>query len=116
MAASDSSRRLFRVFVTRVPWTKAERSLVLSLVDSIIEEVTEYFAQFGSVKKCALPFDKGTGFHKGLCWIGFSAEEGLKNALQKDSHILEGAKLEVKHQKSRGFAGQHSDRRTADFS
>ncbi|XP_042316372.1 SRA stem-loop-interacting RNA-binding protein, mitochondrial [Sceloporus undulatus] len=80
------------------------------------DDVREYFAQFGTVKKCLLPFDKETGFHKGFCWVGFSTEEGLKNALQKDSHILEGVKLDVKHQRNRVFPGQHSDRRIADIS
>lgn len=39
------------------------------------------------------PQDKETGFHRGFCWIGFSSEEGLNNALQKDPHVLEGAKV-----------------------
>ncbi|KAG6932806.1 SRA stem-loop interacting RNA binding protein, partial [Chelydra serpentina] len=42
-----------------------------------------------------LPFDKETGFHKGFCWVGFSSEEALCNALQKESHSLEGVKLQV---------------------
>ncbi|XP_066483939.1 SRA stem-loop-interacting RNA-binding protein, mitochondrial [Tiliqua scincoides] len=104
MAARLTSRRLFEVFVARLPWTVSAN------------EIREHFAQFGSVKKCLLPFDKETGFHKGFCWVGFSTEEGLKNALQKDSHILEGVKLDVKHQRSRGFPGEHLDRRTTDIS
>ncbi|CAJ1074183.1 SRA stem-loop-interacting RNA-binding protein%2C mitochondrial [Xyrichtys novacula] len=55
----------------------------------------EYFGQFGQVKRCLIPFDKDTGFHKGYCWVGFSTEDGLNNALQKDPHILEGTKLQV---------------------
>nr|XP_020471365.1 SRA stem-loop-interacting RNA-binding protein, mitochondrial-like [Monopterus albus] len=67
----------------------------------------EYFGQFGSVKKCVLPFDKETGFHKGYCWVRFTTEEGLNNALQKDPHILEGAKLQVQR-KRHLFIGQNS--------
>ncbi|KAJ6636883.1 hypothetical protein lerEdw1_013932 [Lerista edwardsae] len=104
MAVRGPSRRLYEMFVARIPWTVASN------------EIREHFAQFGTVKKCLLPFDKETGFHKGFCWVGFSTEEGLKNALQKDSHILEGAKLDVKHQRSRGFPGEYSDRRTTDIS
>ena len=37
--------------------------------------------------------DKETGFHRGFCWVGFSSEEGLNNALQKDLHMIEGAKV-----------------------
>ncbi|XP_034530431.1 SRA stem-loop-interacting RNA-binding protein, mitochondrial [Notolabrus celidotus] len=81
MAAS--TRKVFEVFVSKVPWTVANK------------EMKEYFGQFGLVKKCLLPFDKETGFHRGFCWIGFSSEEGLNNALQKDPHVLEGAKLQV---------------------
>ncbi|XP_062973988.1 SRA stem-loop-interacting RNA-binding protein, mitochondrial [Elgaria multicarinata webbii] len=104
MAALRSSRRAFEVFVARVPWTVAGN------------ELREYFAQFGTVKKCYLPFDKETGFHKSYCWVGFSTEEGLKNTLQKDSHILEGVKLDVKYRKNDLFSSERSDRRIADIS
>uniref|UniRef100_A0A3B4A8F3 RRM domain-containing protein n=1 Tax=Periophthalmus magnuspinnatus TaxID=409849 RepID=A0A3B4A8F3_9GOBI len=79
MAAS--SKKVFEVFVSRVPWTVASK------------EMKEYFNQFGQVKKCLLPFDKETGFHRGFCWVGFSSEEGLNNALQKEPHIIEGTKV-----------------------
>lgn len=42
---------------------------------------------------CVLHQDKETGFHRGFCWVGFTTEEGLNNALQKDPHMLEGAKV-----------------------
>ncbi|MEE6526271.1 hypothetical protein FKM82_026808, partial [Ascaphus truei] len=58
-------------------------------------ELKEYFSQFGTIKKCLLPFDKETGFHRGFCWVAFSSEEGLLNALQKDMHLLEGAKVKA---------------------
>ncbi|XP_077366625.1 SRA stem-loop-interacting RNA-binding protein, mitochondrial [Festucalex cinctus] len=83
MAAS--AKKVFEVFVAKVPWTVASR------------EVREYFGQFGQVKRCTLPFDKKTGFHKGFCWVGFSTEEGLNNTLQKEPHFLEGAQLHVQH-------------------
>lgn len=104
MAGAGASRRMFEAFVARVPWTASAN------------EIREYFGQFGTVRKCMLPFDKETGFHKGFCWVGFSTEEGLKNTLQKETHILEGVKLEVKQQQNRNFLQQHSDRRTADNS
>ncbi|XP_011488442.2 SRA stem-loop-interacting RNA-binding protein, mitochondrial [Oryzias latipes] len=95
MAAS--SKKVFELFVSKVPWTAASK------------EVRDYFGQFGLVKKCLLPFDKETGFHRGFCWIGFTTEEGLNNALQKDPHVLEGAKLQVQRNR-RPFAGQKSSR------
>ncbi|OXB65620.1 UNVERIFIED_CONTAM: hypothetical protein H355_002192 [Colinus virginianus] len=81
MAAARQSRRLFDIFVAEVPWTVSSK------------ELKEYFSQFGAVQRCQLPFDKNTGFHKRYCWIKFSSREEAQNALQKDSHVLEGAKV-----------------------
>ncbi|XP_078516102.1 SRA stem-loop-interacting RNA-binding protein, mitochondrial isoform X1 [Lissotriton helveticus] len=78
-----ASKKVFEAFVSRVPWSLASK------------ELREYFSQFGTVKKCLLPFDKETGFHRGIGWIRFASEEGLQNALQKESHIIEGSKLQV---------------------
>ncbi|CAL1575161.1 unnamed protein product [Knipowitschia caucasica] len=85
MAAS--SKKALELFVSRVPWTVATK------------EIREYFGQFGAVRKCLLPFDRETGFHRGFCWVGFSSEEGLNNALQKESHIIEGTKVQVQKNK-----------------
>ncbi|XP_061667898.1 SRA stem-loop-interacting RNA-binding protein, mitochondrial [Syngnathoides biaculeatus] len=90
------SRNLFELFVSKVPWTVAGK------------EMREYFGQFGQVRKCLLPFDKETGFHRGFCWVGFTTEEGLNNALQKELHLLEGAKLQVQKNR-RPFSGQKSN-------
>uniref|UniRef100_A0A673N147 SRA stem-loop interacting RNA binding protein n=1 Tax=Sinocyclocheilus rhinocerous TaxID=307959 RepID=A0A673N147_9TELE len=89
--AAAAGKKVFEVFVSKVPWTV-----------------------FGQVKKCLLPFDKETGFHRGFCWIGFTTEEGLQNALQKDPHIIEGAKLQV--QKNRKpFSGRKSNKEAEDI-
>ncbi|KAM4690931.1 SRA stem-loop-interacting RNA-binding protein, mitochondrial [Rhinophrynus dorsalis] len=89
-------KKVFELFVSRVPWTVASK------------EVKEYFSQFGTVKRCLIPFDRETGFHRGYCWIGFSSEEGLQNALQKNTHLLEGSKLQV--QQNRRLAGNGYNR------
>ncbi|XP_051252263.1 SRA stem-loop-interacting RNA-binding protein, mitochondrial [Dicentrarchus labrax] len=81
MAAS--MKKSFEVFVSKVPWTVASK------------QMREYFGQFGTVKFCRLPFDKDTGFHKGFGWVAFQSEEEMNNVLQKDTHMLEGAKLTV---------------------
>uniref|UniRef100_UPI0037E980E4 SRA stem-loop-interacting RNA-binding protein, mitochondrial n=1 Tax=Semicossyphus pulcher TaxID=241346 RepID=UPI0037E980E4 len=78
-----ATKKVFEIFVSKVPWTIATR------------EMREYFGQLGTVKKCMLPFDKETGFHRGFCRIAFTTEEGQNNALQKEPHMLEGAKLHV---------------------
>ncbi|NXT19108.1 SLIRP protein, partial [Syrrhaptes paradoxus] len=88
-AVGRRSRKLFDFFVAEVPWTVSSK------------ELKEYFSQFGSVQRCQLPFDKDTGFHKRYCWIKFSTPEDVQNVLQKDSHILEGAKLVLKQQLQR---------------
>ncbi|CAN0105554.1 unnamed protein product [Bubo scandiacus] len=94
-SAARRSRRFFDIFVADVPWTVSSK------------ELKEYFSQFGSVQRCQLPFDKDTGFHKRYCWIKFSTPEDVQNVFQKDSHILEGAKLALKQQSQR----RHSQRR-----
>ncbi|XP_048340977.1 SRA stem-loop-interacting RNA-binding protein, mitochondrial [Sphaerodactylus townsendi] len=104
MAAGGAPRRVFELFVARVPWTASAN------------EVREYFSQFGTVRKCILPFERETGFHKGISWVGFSSEESLRNALQKESHILEGVKIDVQLQKRKDFQRQQSDRRITDNS
>ncbi|CAF90958.1 unnamed protein product [Tetraodon nigroviridis] len=96
------TKKVFEVFVSKVPWTVAGN------------ELKEYFGQFGSVKKCLLPFDKETGFHRGFCWIGFTSEDGLNNALQKEQHLLEGSKLQVQRNR-RLFVGQKSNRPSEDL-
>ncbi|KAL2098544.1 hypothetical protein ACEWY4_005024 [Coilia grayii] len=89
MAAAG--KKMYEVFVSKVPWTLATK------------EVKEYFGQFGQVKRCLMPFDKDTGFHRGFCWIGYSTEEGLQNALQKEPHVIEGSKLLVQRNRKASF-------------
>ncbi|XP_006028610.1 SRA stem-loop-interacting RNA-binding protein, mitochondrial isoform X2 [Alligator sinensis] len=74
-------RRLYMLFVRGLPWTVAR------------DEISQYFSQFGYVKKCSLPFDE-TGFHKGYCWIQFNSQSSTNRVL-KNSHTLEGAQLQV---------------------
>uniref|UniRef100_A0ABI7Y036 SRA stem-loop interacting RNA binding protein n=1 Tax=Felis catus TaxID=9685 RepID=A0ABI7Y036_FELCA len=69
-------------FVRKIPWTAAS------------SELREHFAQFGHIRKCIIPFDKETGFHRGMGWIQFSSEEELQNALQQENHIIDGVKSE----------------------
>ncbi|KAA0710997.1 SRA stem-loop-interacting RNA-binding protein, mitochondrial [Triplophysa tibetana] len=100
-AAAAAGKKVYEVFVSKVPWTIATR------------EMKEYFGQFGQVKKCLLPLDKETGFHRGFCWIGFNTEEGLQNALQKDPHIIEGAKVQVQRNR-KAFIGRKSNKEAED--
>ncbi|NXP50610.1 SLIRP protein, partial [Heliornis fulica] len=80
-AVRRSSRKIFDIFVAEVPWTVSSK------------ELKEYFSQFGTVQKCQLPFDKETGFHRRYCWIKLSTPQEVQSVFQKDTHILEGAKV-----------------------
>ncbi|CDQ60493.1 SRA stem-loop-interacting RNA-binding protein, mitochondrial [Oncorhynchus mykiss] len=94
---AGSSKKVYEVFVSKIPWTLASK------------EMKDYFGQFGQVKKCLIPFDKETGFHRGFCWIGYTSEEGLNNALQKDPHVLEGSTLQVQRNR-KVFLGQKTNK------
>uniref|UniRef100_A0A8C5CQ59 SRA stem-loop interacting RNA binding protein n=1 Tax=Gadus morhua TaxID=8049 RepID=A0A8C5CQ59_GADMO len=85
--AAAVPKKVFEVFVSKIPWTIA------------MKEVREYFGQFGQVKKCLLPFDKETGFHRGFCW--------------KDPHTLEGAKIQVQKNR-RSFAAVKTNKDSDD--
>ncbi|XP_060788921.1 SRA stem-loop-interacting RNA-binding protein, mitochondrial [Neoarius graeffei] len=91
------SKKVFELFVSKVPWTVATK------------EIKEYFGQFGQVKKCLLVFDKDTGFHRGFCWVSYSSEEGLQNALQKEPHVMEGSRLLVQKNR-RPFIGKKANK------
>ncbi|KAF3830968.1 hypothetical protein GH733_002206 [Mirounga leonina] len=90
-------------FVRKIPWTAAS------------SELREHFAQFGHVRKCTVPFDKETGFHRGMGWIQFSSEEELQNALQQENHILDGVKLHVQAQRPKVLQGDQTSDEEKDF-
>ncbi|KAM6171015.1 SRA stem-loop-interacting RNA-binding protein, mitochondrial [Erethizon dorsatum] len=83
-------------FVRKIPWTAAAN------------ELREHFAQFGHVRKCTVPFDKETGFHRGLGWIQFSSEEELQNAMQHENHIIDGVKVHVQFQRPKILQGDQT--------
>ncbi|XP_006990383.2 SRA stem-loop-interacting RNA-binding protein, mitochondrial [Peromyscus maniculatus bairdii] len=97
MAASAVSRAMALqtragrhiAFIRKIPWTAAA------------SELREHFAQFGQIKRCNIPFDKETGFHRGMGWVQFSSREELQSALQQENHIIDGVKVHVQAQKSR---------------
>ncbi|KAM5337604.1 SRA stem-loop-interacting RNA-binding protein, mitochondrial [Glossophaga mutica] len=91
---TSSSRPV--AFVRKIPWTAAS------------SELREHFAQFGHVRKCTVPFDRETGFHRGMGWIHFSSEEELQNALQQDSHVVDGVKLHVQVQRPKVLQGDQT--------
>ncbi|XP_057618942.1 SRA stem-loop-interacting RNA-binding protein, mitochondrial-like [Chionomys nivalis] len=111
MAASSVSRAMaFRAragqhvaFVRKIPWTAAS------------SELREHFAQFGHIKRCSVPFDRETGFHRGMGWVQFSSQEELQNALQKENHIIDGVKIDVQAQKPKVSQGAQTSDEEKDF-
>lgn len=57
--------------------------------------------------RVSVPFDKETGFHRGMGWIHFSSEE-LHNALQHGSHVIDGVKLHVQAQRPKVLQGDQT--------
>ncbi|XP_005860216.1 PREDICTED: SRA stem-loop-interacting RNA-binding protein, mitochondrial [Myotis brandtii] len=102
MALRASSSRPV-AFVRKIPWTASS------------SELREHFAQFGHIRKCTVPFDKETGFHRGMGWIHFSSEEELQNALQHDSHVIDGVKLHVQAQRPKVLQGDQTSDEEKDF-
>ncbi|XP_008588484.1 PREDICTED: SRA stem-loop-interacting RNA-binding protein, mitochondrial isoform X2 [Galeopterus variegatus] len=102
MAVRKSIKRSV-AFVKEIPWTAASR------------ELREHFAQFGHIRRCIVPFNKETGFHRGMGWIHFSSEEELQNVLQQESHIIDGVKLHVQAQKPKVLPGDQTSDEERDF-
>ncbi|XP_020017796.1 SRA stem-loop-interacting RNA-binding protein, mitochondrial [Castor canadensis] len=90
-------------FVRKIPWTAAS------------SELREHFAQFGHIRRCSVPFDKETGFHRGLGWIQFSSEEELRNAIQQENHIIDGVKLHVQAQRPKKLLRDQISDEEKDF-
>ena len=90
-------------FVRKIPWTAAS------------SELREHFAQFGHIKSCSVPFDRETGFHRGMGWVQFSSQEELQNALQQENHIIDGVKIDVQAQKPKVSQGAQTSDEEKDF-
>uniref|UniRef100_A0ABI7XXB9 SRA stem-loop interacting RNA binding protein n=1 Tax=Felis catus TaxID=9685 RepID=A0ABI7XXB9_FELCA len=89
--------------------------LAVAGVQTIMGELREHFAQFGHIRKCIIPFDKETGFHRGMGWIQFSSEEELQNALQQENHIIDGVKLHIQAQRPKILQGDQTSDEEKDF-
>ncbi|XP_061099349.1 SRA stem-loop-interacting RNA-binding protein, mitochondrial [Conger conger] len=94
MAAN--ARNVFVLFVSRIPWTLANK------------EIREYFMQFGQIRRCVLPFNEETGFHRGFCRITYTNEEGLEESILNTTHVVEGSRLLV--QQSNLHAGRSGEK------
>lgn len=96
-------------------WRIQNALTTFNVFSSYTGELREHFAQFGHIRKCNLPFDRETGFHRGMGWIHFSSEEELQNALQHDSHVIDGVKLQVQAQRPKVLQGDQTSDEEKDF-
>ncbi|CAG0894247.1 unnamed protein product [Cyprideis torosa] len=65
--------------------------------DCSVEDVKEYFCQFGLITEFVMPQDKERGTHKGYCFITYENENAARQCLQKDTRpVLKGKALDVK--------------------
>lgn len=85
------------------PWTVAS------------SELRKHFAQFSHLKLCNVPFDRETGFHRGMSWVQFSSKEELQIVLQQENHINDRAKIHVQAQKPKGVQGARTSDAEKDF-
>lgn len=75
----------------------AEDTIFISnLPDSIsVQEINEFFKEFGKIKETKLPFDKKTGRLKRISFLTFETELEAKNALKADGRTLRGKKIRI---------------------
>ncbi|GAB1297676.1 SRA stem-loop-interacting RNA-binding protein, mitochondrial [Apodemus speciosus] len=103
LTALRSGTRRPIAFIRKIPWTAAS------------SELREHFAQFGHVRRCTVPFDKETGFHRGMGWVQFSSQEELQNAVQQEHHIIDGVKIHVQAQRAKILHGAQTSDEEKDF-
>jgi squid-like protein len=60
------------------------------------EEIKEYFAQFGTVTDCEMPFDKTKNQRKNFCFITFEREETMKELLKSPKQKIGEVEVDVK--------------------
>lgn len=92
------------VFVRKIPWTM------------VSSELREHFVQFGHARKCIVPFDKETSFHRGMDGLGtlfFSWK--IHNVLQLENPITDGVKFHVEPQRKNVSQGDQTSDEDKDI-
>uniref|UniRef100_A0A671EA14 RRM domain-containing protein n=1 Tax=Rhinolophus ferrumequinum TaxID=59479 RepID=A0A671EA14_RHIFE len=82
------------VFVRKIPWTM------------VSSELREHFVQFGHARKCIVPFDKETGFHRAEKFI---------IVLQLENPITDGVKFHVQPQRQKISQGDQTSDEEKDI-
>uniref|UniRef100_A0A6M2DVW7 Putative rna recognition motif found in sra stem-loop-interacting rna-binding protein n=1 Tax=Xenopsylla cheopis TaxID=163159 RepID=A0A6M2DVW7_XENCH len=84
MIMSQVIRQANKLFVGNLPWTVGH------------VELKKYFGEFGNIHSATVIFDKATGVSKGFGFVQYSGKSGIQNALNKQTHNLEGNSLTIR--------------------
>ena len=60
------------------------------------EQIKIYFAQFGTVTDCEMPFDKTKNQRKNFCFVTFEREETMKDLLKSPKQKIGEVEVDVK--------------------
>ena len=60
------------------------------------EQIKTYFAQFGNVTECEMPFDKTKNQRKNFCFVTFEREETMKELLKSPKQKIGEVEVDVK--------------------
>ena len=60
------------------------------------EQIKTYFAQFGNVTDCEMPFDKTKNQRKNFCFVTFEREETMKELLKSPKQKIGDIEVDVK--------------------
>ena len=60
------------------------------------DQIKTYFAQFGNVTDCEMPFDKTKNQRKNFCFVTFEREETMKELLKSPKQKIGEVEVDVK--------------------
>ena len=60
------------------------------------DDIKSYFAKFGNVTECEMPFDKTKNARKNFCFVTFEREETMKELLKSPKQKIGEVEVDVK--------------------
>ena len=60
------------------------------------DQIKAYFARFGNVTECEMPFDKTKNQRKNFCFVTFEREETMKELLKSPKQKIGDVEVDVK--------------------
>ena len=77
------------------------------------EQIKTYFAQFGNVTDCEMPFDKTKNQRKNFCFVTFEREETMKELLKSPKQKIGEVEVDVKRATPKSGSLSIGTRRTS---